>query len=161
MHSDGAPDQAVHPQGQTATGPPQQSPPTTGTTHLQDGQRQLHANGQARVIAGDMHPQVLKMEQVFLPHCQPLLSVLQLLLNAFVEFDVVIIAAQPALHILHSTSQHPRSVGGAAEQLEGVQQEADQQGLQVGRLAGAACSTLQQHLRWATAAQHWHGHKRQ
>ncbi len=98
----------------------------TGTPHLQDGQRQLRANGCPRVVTGHMHQLVLQMKQDCPPLCQPLLGVLQLPLNPLVEFDVVIFAAQPALHILHSTRHNFKSAAGATKQLDRIQQEAKQ-----------------------------------
>lgn len=77
----------------------------------------LLANDCPRVVAGYVHELALQMEQDCPPLRQPLRDILQLLLDALVGFVVVIIAAQPAPQILHSTSQHLKSAGGATKQI--------------------------------------------
>ena len=93
---------------------------STGTAHLQDGQRQLHADGCPRVVAGHIHQLVLQMEQDCPPLLQPLLSVLQLALDPLEELDVVVLAVQLATYVLQrTTSQSPRQQEGRCSSLTG------------------------------------------
>ena len=110
--------------------------------HLQDGQCQLHCNGCPRVVTGKVRQLALQINQDCPPLRQPLLSLLQLPLNALECCKVIVFAVQLIPHILRSASQTLKSAGGATKQLDRLHQEAKQQRLQVRTLAGAACSTL-------------------
>ncbi len=73
--------------------------------HLQDGQCHLCGNDCPRVVTCHIDQLVLQIDQDRAPLCQPLLSVLQLPLNALGDLHVAILNVKQAPHILHSTSQ--------------------------------------------------------